>query len=202
MSLAAIILVVSLRPRSLAALYGSPKIIEHSLFRPYWFRAAGSTHTIVTSGLVHARPAAPDLQPDHVLLLRLPAREADRRRRFAALYLIGLVRQRSQARISSIATTRTTRSLGASGAISAVLFASIVYFPGRSSSSSRSRCRSRRRSSRSVMSPTRGIRRAAARRRRPASTTTRTSAARWPASYSCAITDPGAYRQLLQWASG
>ena len=127
MSIAAIILVVTLAT-SLAALYGSPKIIEHSLFRPYWFLRRRQYATIVTSGLVHA-----DLP--HLIFNLITfyffAFQLEKQiggARFMALYLIGLV-------VSDAGTYFKHRhdpdyaSLGASGAISAVLFASIVYFP-------------------------------------------------------------------------
>ena len=127
MSIAAIILVVTLAT-SLAALYGSPKIIESSLFRPYWFLRRRQYATVVTSGLVHA-----DLP--HLIFNLITfyffAFQLEKQiggARFAALYLIGLV-------VSDAGTYFKHRndpdyaSLGASGAISAVLFASIVYFP-------------------------------------------------------------------------
>jgi membrane associated rhomboid family serine protease len=127
MSIAAIILVVTLAT-SLAGLYGSPKIIEQSLFRPYWFLRRKQYATIVTSGLVHA-----DLP--HLIFNLITfyffAFQLEKQiggPRFAALYLIGLV-------VSDAGTYFKHRndpdyaSLGASGAISAVLFASIVYFP-------------------------------------------------------------------------
>ena len=113
---------------SLVGLYGSPRFLESCLFRPYWFLRRRQYQTIVTSGIVHA-----DLP--HLIFNALtyfffafqvecqigPAR-------FAALYLFGLV-------VSDLGTWFKHRndpgyaSLGASGAISAVLFASIVYFP-------------------------------------------------------------------------
>jgi membrane associated rhomboid family serine protease len=127
MSIAAIILVVTLAT-SLAGLYGSPKIIEQSLFRPYWFQRRRQYATVVTSGLVHA-----DLP--HLIFNLITfyffAFQLEKQiggARFAALYLIGLV-------VSDAGTYFKHRndpdyaSLGASGAISAVLFASIVYFP-------------------------------------------------------------------------
>ena len=127
MSIAAIILVVTLAT-SLAALYGSPKIIESSLFRPYWFLRRRQYATVITSGLVHA-----DLP--HLIFNLITfyffAFQLEKQiggARFAALYLIGLV-------VSDAGTYFKHRndpdyaSLGASGAISAVLFASIVYFP-------------------------------------------------------------------------
>jgi membrane associated rhomboid family serine protease len=127
MSIAAIILVVTLAT-SLAGLYGSPKIIEQSLFRPYWFLRRKQYATVVTSGLVHA-----DLP--HLIFNLITfyffAFQLEKQiggARFAALYLLGLV-------VSDAGTYFKHRndpdyaSLGASGAISAVLFASIVYFP-------------------------------------------------------------------------
>jgi membrane associated rhomboid family serine protease len=127
MSIAAIILVVTLAT-SLAGLYGSPKIIEQSLFRPYWFLRRKQYATIVTSGLVHA-----DLP--HLIFNLITfyffAFQLEKQiggACFAALYLMGLV-------VSDAGTYFKHRndqdyaSLGASGAISAVLFASIVYFP-------------------------------------------------------------------------
>jgi membrane associated rhomboid family serine protease len=127
MSIAAVILVVTLAT-SLAGLYGSPKIIEQSLFRPYWFLRRRQYATVVTSGLVHA-----DLP--HLIFNLITfyffAFQLEKQiggARFAALYLLGLV-------VSDAGTYFKHRndpdyaSLGASGAISAVLFASIVYFP-------------------------------------------------------------------------
>jgi len=127
MSIAAIILVVTLAT-SLAGLYGSPKIIEQSLFRPYWFLRRRQYATVVISGLVHA-----DLP--HLIFNLITfyffAFQLEKQiggARFAALYLLGLV-------VSDAGTYLKHRndpdyaSLGASGAISAVLFASIVYFP-------------------------------------------------------------------------
>ena len=127
MSIALIILVVTLLA-SLAGLFGSPQIIERSLFRPYFFLRRRQYETIVTSGFVHA-----DL--GHLIFNLITfyffAFQVERQvgsARFAALYLFGLV-------ASDVGTYFKHRddpdyaSLGASGAISAVLFASIVYFP-------------------------------------------------------------------------
>jgi membrane associated rhomboid family serine protease len=197
MSIAAIILVVTLAT-SLAALYGSPKIIEHSLFRPYWFMRRRQYATIVTSGLVHA-----DLP--HLIFNLITfyffAFQLEKQiggARFAALYLIGLV-------VSDAGTyfkhrnDRDYASLGASGAISAVLFASIVYFPWQKlfiipipvpipapifaigyvaySWYSSRQARGRINHDAHLGGALAGL-------------------------VFVAITDPGAYRQLLQWASG
>jgi membrane associated rhomboid family serine protease len=127
MSVAAIILVVTVAV-SLAGLFGSPKIVERSLFRPYWFLRKKQYETIVTSGLVHADlpHLIFNLVTFYFFAFQLEKQVGSAR--FAALYLIGLV-------VSDIGTYFKHRndpeyaSLGASGAISAVLFASIVYFP-------------------------------------------------------------------------
>jgi len=127
MSVAAIILVVTVAV-SLAGLFGSPKIVERSLFRPYWFLRKKQYETIVTSGFVHADlpHLIFNLVTFYFFAFQLEKQVGSAR--FAALYLIGLV-------ASDIGTYFKHRndpeyaSLGASGAISAVLFASIVYFP-------------------------------------------------------------------------
>lgn len=113
---------------SLVGLYGSPRFLERCLFRPYWFLRRRQYETLVTSGIVHA-----DLP--HLIFNALTywffAFQVERQigpARYAALYLFGLV-------VSDLGTWVKHRndpgyaSLGASGAISAVLFASIVYFP-------------------------------------------------------------------------
>ena len=127
MSIAAIILVVTLAT-SLAGLYGSPKIIEQSLFRPYWFLRRKQYATIVTSGLVHADLPHLIFNMVTFYFFAFQLEKQIGGARFAALYLMGLV-------VSDAGTYFKHRndpdyaSLGASGAISAVLFASIVYFP-------------------------------------------------------------------------
>jgi membrane associated rhomboid family serine protease len=127
MSIALVIFVATIAA-SLAGLYAQPRIIERSLFRPYWFLRRRQYETIVTSGFVHA-----DLP--HLIFNMLTfyffAFQLERQvgpARFAILYLLALV-------VSDLGTWFKHRenpqyaSLGASGAISAVLFAAIVYFP-------------------------------------------------------------------------
>ena len=103
-------------------------VIERNLFRPYWLVPKRQYWTIISSGFVHA-----DLS--HLLFNGLtfwffafPLQRAIGPGRFAALYFIGLL-------LSNTGTYFKHRrdpeyaSLGASGAILAVLFAAIVYFP-------------------------------------------------------------------------
>src|ERR1700689_2365862 len=116
---------------SLLGLWVAPGIIERNLFRPFWFLPRRQYWTAITSGFVQA-----DL--GHLLFNSLtywffafPLERMIGSARFAALYFIGLV-------ASDTGTYFKHRrdpdyaSLGASGAILAVLFASIVYFPHQS----------------------------------------------------------------------
>ena len=113
---------------SLLGMYGSPQVIERCLFRPYWLPRTNRYETIVTSGLVHA-----DLP--HLLFnmitywfFAFPLEYRLGTAAFVLLYIAGLV-------VSHFCTWVKHRdepeyaSLGASGAISAVLFAYIVYDP-------------------------------------------------------------------------
>ena len=116
---------------SLLGLYARPYLIERNLLRPYGLVERGDYHTLVTSAFIHA-----DLM--HLLFnaVTLWAFGFGLERhlgtpRFLVLYGAGLL-------ASSAATWFLHRrdpayaSLGASGAILAVLFASIVVFPGAS----------------------------------------------------------------------
>jgi membrane associated rhomboid family serine protease len=113
---------------SLAGLYARPQLIERSLFRPYWFLRRRQYATAVTSGFVHAD--LPHLAFNMVTFwfFAFPLEKQVGPVRFALLYLLALV-------VSDLGTYFKHRndpqyaSLGASGAISAVLFAAIVYFP-------------------------------------------------------------------------
>lgn len=115
---------------SLLALRVAPKLLERNLLRPYWMRKNGDYSTLITSGFIHGDFA-------HLLFNSLTlfffGPDLERRigsGRFLALYFIGLV-------LSSLGTVYKQRNnpdyaaLGASGAILAVLFAYIVYFPTR-----------------------------------------------------------------------
>ena len=128
---AALVLFVATIAISLIGLFGAPKLIERSLFRPYWFLRRKEYDTVIMSGFVHA-----DLM--HLIFNMMTfyffAFALERRMgtlAFVALYLAGLL-------ISHAGTYYKQRRnpeyacLGASGAISAVLFAAIVYFPEQS----------------------------------------------------------------------
>ncbi|MEO8306520.1 MAG: rhomboid family intramembrane serine protease [Pseudomonadota bacterium] len=113
---------------SLAGLFVSPRIIERGLFRPFEFARGRRRYTALTSGFLHAD--LPHLIFNMITFwyLGVPLERVIGSPRFALLYLVGLVLSLSL----SLARHRDDpayATLGASGAISAVLFASIVYFP-------------------------------------------------------------------------
>jgi membrane associated rhomboid family serine protease len=116
---------------STVGLWLAPALIERNLFRPHYLVARHAYATLVTSGFIHADLA-------HLLFNAFTfwafAFALERRigsARFLALFFLALVagnlgtwlRHRGDAQY---------RSLGASGAILGVLFASIVYAPGQS----------------------------------------------------------------------
>jgi membrane associated rhomboid family serine protease len=116
---------------SLLGLFAAPKLIERALLRPYWLTRNREYHRLITSGFVHA-----DL--GHLIFNMITFYSfgfALERHigtvSFLLLYFIGMV-------LSELGTCIKHRnnpeyaSLGASGAILAVLFASIVYFPNQS----------------------------------------------------------------------
>lgn len=112
----------------LIGLYGMPQLIERCVFRPYEFARGRNRITLLTSGFAHA-----DLP--HLLFNMItfwffgrPLEMHLGTPMFVLLYAAGLL-------LSSVPSYLKHRNnpkyatLGASGAISAVLFAAIVYFP-------------------------------------------------------------------------
>lgn len=116
---------------SLLGLYTAPKIIERNLFRPYWIARKKQYETFVTSGFVHADLMHLIFNMVTFYFFGFSLERWIGSVKFALLYFIGLF-------ASHIGTYFKQRnnpeyaSLGASGAISAVLFAAIVYNPGSS----------------------------------------------------------------------
>lgn len=113
---------------SLLGLWAAPGIIEHNLFRPFWFLPRRQYWTAISSGFVHA-----DL--GHLLFNSLtywffafPLERVIGSARFVALYFIGLVASETGTYFKH-RRDPDYACLGASGAILAVLFAFIVYFP-------------------------------------------------------------------------
>jgi membrane associated rhomboid family serine protease len=104
------------------------EVIDAMLLRPYWLARNGEYHRLITSGLVHADVGHLFFNLFTFFWFAFPLERVLGTWRFLALYLIGLV-------LSDLGTWMKHRndpdyaSLGASGAILAVLFAYIVYFP-------------------------------------------------------------------------
>lgn len=128
---AALVIFVATIAYSLIGLYGSPKLIDRSLFRPYWFLRRGEYSTVILSGMAHADLMHLIFNMMTFYFFAFPLERYIGTALFVILYLAGLL-------ISHAWTYYKQRrnpeyaSLGASGAISAVLFAAIVFFPEQS----------------------------------------------------------------------
>jgi len=109
-------------------LFMAPRLIERCLFRPYEFAQGQRRATIITSGFVHAD--LPHLLFNMITFwfFGVPLERRLGTPMFALLYVAGLL-------LSQFGSYRKHRNdpgyatLGASGAISAVLFAFVVYWP-------------------------------------------------------------------------
>jgi membrane associated rhomboid family serine protease len=113
---------------SLLGMYQIPDIINKFLFRPYFFLREKQYDTMIMSGFIHADLTHLLFNMITFYFFAFPLERFLGTGKFVALYLAGLV-------VSHTCTWYKERnnaqyaSLGASGAISAVLFAYIVYFP-------------------------------------------------------------------------
>lgn len=125
---ASAVLLTAIIVASLIGLQARPALIERNLLRPYWLARRREYPTLVTSGFIHADIAHLFFNGFTFWAFGFGLERAIGSTRFVALYAVGLL-------ASSIGTWLTHRhepdyrSLGASGAILAVLFASILYFP-------------------------------------------------------------------------
>jgi len=113
---------------SLLGLFRSPRIIDACLFRPYYFLRKRQYATMILSGFVHADIGHLLFNMFTFFFFAFTMERFIGTIPFLILYFFGLV-------VSHTCTWYKHRnnagyaSLGASGAISAVLFAYIVYFP-------------------------------------------------------------------------
>jgi membrane associated rhomboid family serine protease len=113
---------------SLISLFRAPQIINRYVMRPYLVARGKNLETVITSGFLHGDIGHLAF---NMFTFYFFAFELDRflgPTKFAILYIAGLI-------VSSACSVRKHRdnaayaTLGASGAISAVLFAYIVYSP-------------------------------------------------------------------------
>jgi membrane associated rhomboid family serine protease len=106
----------------------SPRVIERSLLRPYLVARRSGYTGLITSGFVHADVSHLVFNLITFYSFGFPLERVIGTTRFVALYFSALL-------ISGLGTCFKHRndpayaSLGASGAILGVLFASIIYFP-------------------------------------------------------------------------
>jgi len=113
---------------SLLGLYKQPRLIERNALRPHGLVQRGEYITLITSGFIHADLAHLLFNCFTFWAFGVGLERHIGTLRFVVLYAVGLLS-------SSVATWFIHRrqtgysSLGASGAILAVLFASIVVFP-------------------------------------------------------------------------
>ena len=116
---------------SLLALRQGSTLIDRWIFRPHFLVPGGQWHTVVTSALIHAD--LPHLAFNMITLWAFGVGLEQRvgSLRLGLLYAVGLAASAAGTWLRHRAEPGY-RSLGASGAISAVLFAAIVYQPGSS----------------------------------------------------------------------
>ena len=124
----AALLLAAIVAASLLGLFAWPALIERNLFRPHWLVPQREYRTLVTSAFIHADLA-------HLLFNAFTfwafAFQLERdigSTRFLMLYAFGLLASDTGTYLKHRHEPEY-RTLGASGAILAVLFASIVYFP-------------------------------------------------------------------------
>ena len=126
---ASVLLLASIVLVSLIGLFVAPQLIDRNLFRPHFLVPRRQYATLVTSAFIHADVMHLLFNGFTFWAFAFKLEQALGTPRFAALYAFGLL-------ASSAGTWLYHRrepayaTLGASGAITAVLFASIVYFPG------------------------------------------------------------------------
>ncbi len=119
---------------AVASLFGlavSPALIERNLFRPYWLLPNRQYASLVSSAFLHADIGHLAFNALTLWAFGFALEHRIGTAAFLTLYCFGLL-------VSDAGTwvrhrhDPDYRSLGASGAILAVLFASIVYFPSQS----------------------------------------------------------------------
>jgi membrane associated rhomboid family serine protease len=128
---AALVIFVATIAYSLIGLFGSPKLIDRSLFRPYWLLRRKQYDTVFLSGLAHADLMHLIFNMMTFYFFAFPLERYIGTTLFVVLYLAGLLISHAWTYYKQQRNPEYA-SLGASGAISAVLFAAIVFFPNQS----------------------------------------------------------------------
>lgn len=113
---------------SLAGLFISPALIEKCAFRPYWISRRRDWHTLVSSGLVHADLPHLIFNGVSFWFFAVPLEGIIGTVPWVILYALGLLLSLSGSWLKH-RDNPDYATLGASGAISAAIFAAIVYAP-------------------------------------------------------------------------
>jgi membrane associated rhomboid family serine protease len=127
----ALVIFVATIATSLIGLFGSPKLLDRSLFRPYWFLRRRQYDTVIMSGFVHADLMHLIFNMMTFYFFGFMLEQAIGSTHFLLLYFAGLLISHAGTYIKQ-KNNPEYACLGASGAISAVLFAAIVFFPEQS----------------------------------------------------------------------
>jgi len=113
---------------SLIALNGQPQWIEKGLFRPYYFLRRRQYYTLLTHGLLHSNFAHLLFNMITFYFFAFRLEHTVGSARFVLLYLLALCLSEARTYLQQSNNPRYA-TLGASGAVAAILFAEIVYYP-------------------------------------------------------------------------
>lgn len=105
-----------------------PRLIAVNLFRPYWLVRKRQYWTLISNGFIHASPGHLLMNCLSYWFFAFSLSRVIGNARFLALYTFGLIASNSGTWLKHREEAEYA-SLGASGAVLAVLFAAIVYFP-------------------------------------------------------------------------
>lgn len=105
-----------------------PPLIAACLFRPYWFMRRHQYWTVLSNGFVHASVGHLLLNSLSYWFFAFPLERVIGNARFVALYFVGLIASNSGTYLKQ-RNNPEYACLGSSGAVLAVLFAAIIYFP-------------------------------------------------------------------------
>lgn len=113
---------------SLLALNGQSQWIDKGIFRPYYFLRRRQYYTLITHGLLHNSMTHLLFNMITFYFFAFTLERTIGTPRFAVLYVLALCLSEVRTYLQHSDNPRYA-TLGASGAVSAILFAEIVYYP-------------------------------------------------------------------------
>lgn len=125
---AATVILAAMVCASLYGLFKAPELIQRHLLRPYWLFPRREYHSLITSGFFHADLAHLFFNGFTYWAFAFSLERTIGSASFLALYFFGLLVADAGTWLAH-RSDPDYRSLGASGSILAVLFASIAYHP-------------------------------------------------------------------------